>query len=281
MVGRKRRLSVDYFPHMVSHGRTLFILEQTFGNDGYAIFFKTLEILAGTDGHAYDFSIEEDWLYLCAKFKTGPEMAKSVLDMAVKLGSFDKELYQKKVLWSDHLIQNLLPVYLKRAQECPVKPISDPEMTISVSENTQSIAEHSRAEHSRAEGMQGDASLMSDPAQPATDHHPAEAKKSMTEAKEPKKRQRNGTAVNLMRLSEEEFFQALEKNPLYQGIDIRNLSAKMDVWCAANGKEPTRKRLINWLNRQDKQIAAGTGATESCKSKRAKSIIALEEWGNG
>jgi hypothetical protein len=62
---------------------------------------------------------------------------------------------------------------------------------------------------------------------------------------------------SLSSLSEEEFFKFLEENPLYQGIDIRKLNEKLKVWCAGKGLKPTRQRLINWLNREDKQLSSG------------------------
>jgi hypothetical protein len=35
MAGRKEKQTADYFPHMATSGKTLFILESSFGNDGY------------------------------------------------------------------------------------------------------------------------------------------------------------------------------------------------------------------------------------------------------
>ena len=62
---------------------------------------------------------------------------------------------------------------------------------------------------------------------------------------------------SLSSLSEEEFFKTLEENPLYSGIEIRKLNEKLKVWCAGKGVKPTRQRLINWLNREDKQLSSG------------------------
>ena len=43
-MSRPRKNIVDYFPHIARSGKTVFILEQEFGNDGYAALFKILEI---------------------------------------------------------------------------------------------------------------------------------------------------------------------------------------------------------------------------------------------
>ena len=136
-------MSVDYFPHKVSHGRTIFILEEKFGNDGYAILFKTLEILSGAEGHFYDFSGEENFLYLCARFKAAPEIVKAALEMMSKLGFLDAELYGKSILWCDHLVTNLCRLYTKRAEEVPVKPIAAPVMPIAAPVLPPSKAKHS------------------------------------------------------------------------------------------------------------------------------------------
>lgn len=55
-MARPTKETVDYFPHFVKCGRTIFILESKYGNDGYAFWFKLLEILGDTEGHYYDCS---------------------------------------------------------------------------------------------------------------------------------------------------------------------------------------------------------------------------------
>ncbi len=49
-MARPKKQTVDYFPHFVKGGRTIFILENKFGNDGYAFWFKLLEILGESEG---------------------------------------------------------------------------------------------------------------------------------------------------------------------------------------------------------------------------------------
>lgn len=66
-MARPKKQTVDYFPHFVKGGRTIFILENKFGNDGYAFWFKLLEILGESEGHFYDCSNASNWEYLLAK----------------------------------------------------------------------------------------------------------------------------------------------------------------------------------------------------------------------
>ena len=53
-MARPKKQKVEYFPHFVMSGRTIFILENTYGNDGYAFWFKLLELLGDTEGHYYE-----------------------------------------------------------------------------------------------------------------------------------------------------------------------------------------------------------------------------------
>ena len=54
-MGRSNRQTADYFPHYVGEkSRTKFILEKNWGNDGYAFWFKLLELLCAADGLYYD-----------------------------------------------------------------------------------------------------------------------------------------------------------------------------------------------------------------------------------
>jgi len=54
--------------------------------------------------------------------------------------------------------------------------------------------------------------------------------------------------------SDSEWLDSLEANPAYQGIPIRREHAKMAEWCRVNGKQPSRRRFINWLNRAEQPM---------------------------
>ena len=122
--GRPVKDTVEYFPHFVNQGKTMFILEQKYGNDGYAFWFKLLEMLASTEGHIYDCDNESDWLFLQAKTHLNDETMSSMLDTLCNLGAIDKELWQEKKIWCQKLVNNLQPVYANRRRNIPEKPIS-------------------------------------------------------------------------------------------------------------------------------------------------------------
>lgn len=75
------------------------------------------------------------------------------------------------------------------------------------------------------------------------------------------------------KMTDEEWIESLEQNPAYQGIDIKTLQAKMIAWCDLKGKKPTRARLLNWLNREDKPMAPN-GKTTIQSSKGVQGTLA-------
>ena len=60
------------------------------------------------------------------------------------------------------------------------------------------------------------------------------------------------------KLSDEQWMEAIKANPAYDGIDIDRVKGKLEAWCMTNGKRPTRARLVNWLNREEKPLTPST-----------------------
>jgi hypothetical protein len=56
------------------------------------------------------------------------------------------------------------------------------------------------------------------------------------------------------------WLQGLKADPAYKGIGVDREHAKMCQWCAVNGKQPTRRRFVNWLNRCDRPITGQAAA---------------------
>lgn len=57
-------------------------------------------------------------------------------------------------------------------------------------------------------------------------------------------------------LTDEEYISELSGDPAFTGLNVPQEAAKMRRWCRANGKQPTRRRLVNWLNRADRPMSA-------------------------
>lgn len=128
-MGRPRKQTVDYFPHFVStDSRTRFILEQNWGNDGYAFWFKLLELLCRSEGHYYDLSEAANGKYLEALMKVDAETTDAILNTLADLGNIDSELWaERKIVWCQSLVDNLQDVYSKRTVSAPRRPFTDAE----------------------------------------------------------------------------------------------------------------------------------------------------------
>jgi hypothetical protein len=61
-------------------------------------------------------------------------------------------------------------------------------------------------------------------------------------------------SVRKAELSDEDWLKELATNPAYDGLDVAREFSKMQAWCAANRKQATRRRFVNWLNRADKPL---------------------------
>ncbi len=154
-MARPKKKTVTYFPHQVDHGKTIFILEERFGNDGYAFWFKLLEILGKTEGHVFRCGNPEEWMFLVAKTHVSDETATKILDTLAALNAIDQELWQEKTIWIQNFIDGIAEVYKKRKVETPARPGfrgQKPQTTdVSGSENPQSKVKKRREEKSKEE----------------------------------------------------------------------------------------------------------------------------------
>lgn len=174
MAGRKDKQTVEYFPHFCVPKKTLFIIERNFGNDGYAVWFKTLEILGSSERHFFDCRDTEQWLFYVAKMNVSEELCRTILDSLAKLDAISQKMWSMGVIYSENFVKNVKEVYEKRtskpitsaeimlfelgltpidprgnsisAPEMPLNSISAPEIQISGGENTRSKEEKSKEE---------------------------------------------------------------------------------------------------------------------------------------
>ena len=113
-MSRPTKATVDYFPHYVNHGKTMFTLENKYGNDGYAFWFKLLELLGGSEQHFINCNDIEMWEFLIAKTRLNEETAIEILNLLSRLGAIDQKLWGNKIIRSDNYIQNIEAVYKRR-----------------------------------------------------------------------------------------------------------------------------------------------------------------------
>ena len=123
-MGRPYKQTVDYFPHFAnaSEGKTLFILQSRFCNDGYACWFKILEVLANSDGHFFDYSKPADWQFLLARTGVSADTLREILGVLADLDAIDQQLYSRSILWVQKFVDNLAFLYKRRHVDFPRKP---------------------------------------------------------------------------------------------------------------------------------------------------------------
>lgn len=122
-MGRPIYNKVDYFPHVAKPGKTLFILEGKYGNDGYAFWFKLLELLSDSENHVYNAAGDYEWQYLLTRAKISEVSATEILDLLAKMGNIDINLWQEdKIIWCQALVDNFAEIYRKRKRDLPCKP---------------------------------------------------------------------------------------------------------------------------------------------------------------
>lgn len=99
------------------------MLENRFGNDGYAFWFKLLELLCNSDGHYYDCSKRADMEYLAAVTRITEEQVDEIMGVLVDREKVDRELWENhRVIWCQTLVDNLQSLYAKRTVSVPKKP---------------------------------------------------------------------------------------------------------------------------------------------------------------
>ena len=154
-MGRSPKKGVDYFSHDVTAAGSpsMFTVQEEFGNDGYAFWFKLLEHLGTKENLTIDCNDAAEWRFLVAKAKVSKEKAEQILDLLAEIGSIDAELWKQKVIWSDNFVSRVADVYKKRGTEIPSKPdfcdrnTSTPD--VSEAESTQSKVKESKGKKSK------------------------------------------------------------------------------------------------------------------------------------
>lgn len=122
-MGRKPKFCVEYFPHFVKSSKTKRILDRYWGNDGYAFWFKLLEMLGAEDNHYLNLSHAAEWEDFLAFMLLDEETAFSIIRKLIELGKIDSQLWEEaRVIWCQSLVDNLGSVYDKRKISAPEKP---------------------------------------------------------------------------------------------------------------------------------------------------------------
>lgn len=122
---RPLKQTVKYFPHDTdaSEGKTLTIIQNKFGNDGFSFWFRLLELLGKTSGHFYDCNSPGDWEFLLAKTHINDtEKAMEILETLAKLDAIDRELFQSGIIWSQNFVTRISDAYHRTKEGVPTRP---------------------------------------------------------------------------------------------------------------------------------------------------------------
>lgn len=119
-MARRSKNTVDYFPHLIQEGKSMFIIESKYKNDGYATWFKILERLGKSENHFIDLSDDKEWMYLASKCNICDDLLESIISDLVQLKQFDRYLWEDhKVIWCQSFVDNIADVYKRRNSEMP------------------------------------------------------------------------------------------------------------------------------------------------------------------
>ena len=120
-MARPKKATVDYFPHMTEHGKTLYILESRWGNDGYAVWFKLLERIGASDGLYLDCRDATSFMYLAALARVTENTLLDILDVLASLDAIDRDLWRHKLVFCQHLVDNVADAFRRRKEILPTR----------------------------------------------------------------------------------------------------------------------------------------------------------------
>ena len=121
-MARPKKSTVDYFPHDTNHGATIQVLESRWGNDGYAFWFKLLELLGSHDHHYIDCRKPAEWEFLTAKTRVNEETATAILESLCRLDAIDAYLWSHcRVIFCENFVVRVEDAYKKRRDSLPTK----------------------------------------------------------------------------------------------------------------------------------------------------------------
>ena len=114
-MARPTRNDVDYFPFICKEGKGMFIIEDKYGNNGFATWIKIIRSLATTNFHYLNLSDPSEKMFLSAKCKVSQSVLESIIDDLINLGEFDRELWDDfSILYSEKFIEGIKDAYSKR-----------------------------------------------------------------------------------------------------------------------------------------------------------------------
>jgi predicted transcriptional regulator len=108
--------SIEFFPHFFKESTTIKALEHLYGNDGYAVWFKLLEILGFNSQNDYTYiaKSKQQCDYLLEKFNIDGKLLSKILNTLCDLNAIDKDKWKnQRILYVPNLINNIQKIKKK------------------------------------------------------------------------------------------------------------------------------------------------------------------------
>lgn len=94
-------------------------IQNKWGNDGYATWFKIMEKLGRADNHYLDLSDEVQMMFLASYCGVSEVALTEILDFLAKANWLHKRLWNDhKVVCSPEFLESITDAYLRRSNEC-------------------------------------------------------------------------------------------------------------------------------------------------------------------
>jgi cytolysin (calcineurin-like family phosphatase) len=110
LVAGKPKQSIDFFPHLLKESTTIKALEMLYQNNGYAVWFKLLEVLGNNSSTNYQYraKTKEECKTLLDKFKIDGKLMSEILNTLCELDAIDIDKWKKeRILYVPNLLNNI------------------------------------------------------------------------------------------------------------------------------------------------------------------------------
>jgi hypothetical protein len=117
---RPKKTSIDWFPHPVTHGRKMGMIERKYGNDGYAVWFKILEEIGSAQPHAINLSDDIQIELYASRCLVDPAIFMQIIGDLISWGEFNQTVWEtRRVLYSAKFIESVSEIFRKRKTPPP------------------------------------------------------------------------------------------------------------------------------------------------------------------
>lgn len=133
-MARPQKKNADYFSHDAHHGKTIFILESRWGNDGYAVWYKILERLTASDNHCINCNNRSDVMHLSAYCRISESTLMEILEFLAEVSAIHQGFWRQKYIYSPNLVERLSGAYRNRINSLPTIDKVSSELNIYIKE---------------------------------------------------------------------------------------------------------------------------------------------------